>query len=49
MTLTKDKIIEAQEIIRNGRDKCFDISDWEWAIMVLQMAFRNGHEVVKTS
>ena len=49
MTLTHDKIMEAQEIIRNGKEKCFCSADWEWAIIILQMAFNSGYGVVKIS
>lgn len=49
MELTRDKIEEATDIIRKGKDKCFNETDWNWAFEVLQMAFNNGYSVVKTS
>ena len=48
MILTWDKIHEAQEIIRKGKDNCFSDSDWNWALEVLKEAFNNGYGVVKT-
>ena len=45
MKLTKDKIREAQNIIKDGKDKCFSDSDWKWAIEVLQLAFKNGYDI----
>lgn len=47
MELTRDKIQEAQNIIRIGKDKCLSDAEWNWAIEVLQLAFNNGYAVVK--
>lgn len=48
MTLTSDKVREAQEIISKGKENYFSETDWNWALDVLKEAFNNGYSVVKT-
>ena len=47
MTLTSDKVHEAQEIISKGKENCFSDTDWNWALDVLKEAFNNGYGVIK--
>ena len=50
MEPSKDEIIKATEIIRIGMtNDIIDADDFNWAIHLLQRAFRNGYSVVKTS
>ena len=50
MEPSKDQIIKATEIIRTGMtNDNIDEDDFNWAIHLLQLAFRNGYSVVKTS
>ena len=46
--LTKDKILEAKDIIIKGKEKCFNPdTDFSWALEVLRTAFKNGYDIVK--
>lgn len=47
MNISQDKIEEATDIVRNGKEKCFSDSDFVWAITVLQEAFKDGYIVAK--
>ena len=47
MKISEDKIKEATDIVRNGKEKCFSDSDFTWAITVLQEAFKAGYIVAK--
>lgn len=50
MEPSKDEIIKAIVIIRTGMTtNDIDEDDFNWAIHILQRAFRNGYSVVKTS
>ena len=50
MEPSKDEIIKATGIIRTGMTtNDIDADDFNWAIHILQRAFRNGYSVVKTS
>lgn len=47
MKISEDKIKEATDIVRNGKEKCFSGSDFVWAITVLQEAFKKGYIVAQ--
>ena len=50
MEPSKEEIVKATEIIRIGMtNDNVDEDDFNWAIHLLQRAFRNGYSVVKTS
>ena len=50
MEPSKDEIVKATDIIRTGKtNNSIDEDDFNWAIHLLQRAFRNGYSVVKTS
>ena len=50
MEPSKEEIIKAIGIIRTGMTtNDIDADDFNWAIHILQRAFRNGYSVVKTS
>ena len=50
MEPSKDEIIKATRIIRTGMTtNDIDADDFNWAIHILQRAFRNGYSVVKTN